>query len=187
MTETPRDDRFSDPSIESVNKLFASLSRERFEHVSRDSDIEKGWWVQYVIAEMVSLREEILEIKRREIVSERYVSGGIATLFLAYSKNIITSPELLILPIFFSVFGFVRFREYQRNIFEIDSYLREIEETARTDRGWVSTFFSHRSMARYFESRLWFWLVLLVFSISLFISAKFFGYMGTDLTIFVRT
>ena len=71
---------------------------------------------------------EILDIKKREINSERVMLGSAAVFYAAYFKEIIDgSFWLLLVPIVIGIFGFLRLREYQRNILEIDSYLRENE------------------------------------------------------------
>lgn len=115
---------------------------------------------EHAVEEIKLLRAEILDIKGREIVSERFFSGGAIAIYLAYGKKIITESFFLLIPVIFSVFGLLRFREYQRNMLEIDCYLREIECALRDDRGWVHAFFYNRSMNRYLQSREWFWYLV---------------------------
>lgn len=121
--------------------------------------------LQHALVECDSLRQEIADIKQRETSSERFVSGGLAAVATFIFLGDIQGAQALFLSLVilvFTLFGFWRFREYQRNNFEIDCYLREIESAIRAGGGWVSFFFFDRSPTKYFASRTYFWALLLI-------------------------
>lgn len=128
----------------------------------------------HALLELETLRLEIADIKQRETSSERFVSGAVAaSAVLIFSNQLIGNPSeeffLATIMLLFCFFGFWRFREYQRNNFEIDCYLRELEHCFRKDGGWVNFFFERRSPTKYFASRTWFWMLLIITTYGLWI------------------
>ena len=110
----------------------------------------------FIISEFSALRNEIISIKQREIESEKFLGPTFAAIYVAYYTG--NAPYLLLaVPLVFAFFGLARLREYQRNIMEIDSYLREREYEFLPEGGYVNYFFSNRIMEKYFETREWFW------------------------------
>jgi hypothetical protein len=124
----------------------------------------------FLIQEFSSLRSEIMNIKDREIESEKFFGPTFIAIHLAYFTG--NAPLVVLLfPIVFIVFALYRLREYQRNILEIDSYLREREYEFFEEGAYVNYFFLKRRMESYFGSREVFWFVslLIAFSIPAFL------------------
>jgi hypothetical protein len=127
---------------------------------------------EHALRELETLRSEIADIKQRETSSERFISGAVAAVAFSYLGGIFGPREIFVVSavsLGFSIFGYWRFREYQRNNFEIDCYLRELEYAFERGGGWVDFFFSGRSTVNYFQSRGGFWLLLILVSYGTFI------------------
>lgn len=120
----------------------------------------------YIISEMSALRQEIIDIKNREITSERLSSSSAIVFATIYFSGTVSNKIILAIPILFMLFGYLRAKEYERNIFEIDCYLREQEFWFSQTGGWVNYFFRFRRMEDYFHTRLWIWWTM------------FFSYLG---------
>jgi hypothetical protein len=117
----------------------------------------------YFITEMAALRVEILDIKKREMQTEALALALLGAvfyvIFVLRSLEAIPGAEIAagVIPIITTGLGYMRFKEDQRNIFEIDCYLMEIERLFHSEGGWVSYFFINRDMKRYFYSRALIW------------------------------
>lgn len=128
--------------------------------------------VNYLIAEMQQLRAEIVNIKERELRSESFIVGAVSVLYAAYFKELVGgSVFILIVPILAGAFGFIRLREYQRNILNIDSYIRENEFLFSSRGGWVHYFFAERNMEKYFQTQVYFWILYGVIATIIFVAA----------------
>ena len=130
--------------------------------------------IQHALAEMSSLRSEIVDLKSQITNSERVMAAWMVGCVLAYHQEVIENIGILFVPLFLSVFGLLRYREYQRNIFDLDCYLRELELCIRPDAGWVSYFFKTRRMDRFFATREWFWFLSILGSIGVLVSSYWF-------------
>jgi hypothetical protein len=144
----------------------------------------------FVISEFSSLRNEIISIKHREIESEKFLGPTFAAIYVAYYTG--NAPYLLlIVPLIFAFFGLARLREYQRNIMEIDSYLREREYEFLSEGGYVNYFFSNRVMEKYFETREWFWYTCFAIGIAAlampWVPAEYLNLVGLDRTPIAET
>lgn len=154
-------------ATEEFFRAQADESLKFFSENDRKSFSEKA--ADYYLAEMSCLRGEIVDIKNRELNSERLAASAaflIAGLYISgqlSGSNLVAQVFIFFAPFFFIVFGYIRAKEYQRNIFEIDCYLREIEFWFTQAGGWVNYFFRFRAMERYFHTRLWVWLGIGVF------------------------
>ncbi len=173
----------ADARNEIVQDLFkrAGTNRKHAMSLSNHS-------TNYAIAEMEGLRLEVADIKRREIGNERYVSGVFAAVSIAFFESFFLELTTFILTIFsfgFAFFGFWRFREYQRNNFEVDCYLRELEFSLRNEGGWATFFFKIRSPISHFHSRPAFWKILLILSGTLCFLALL-DLLGKDLSWIVK-
>lgn len=149
------------PSIaytQALNELFEFLGNRRLSSWKelKNKQREKAAY-NHALTEVAGLRSEIIDLKSLITTSERVMAAWMVGAVLLFSKDIIPSELILLLPLLFSFFGFIRFREFQRNAFTLDCYLREIEVALRPDGGWVSYFFKTRRMELFFETRQLFW------------------------------
>ena len=150
--------------FEATEDFFRAQARDslKFFPESERKFMEKS--ADYYLTEMACLRGEIVDIKNRELNSERLAASAaflVAGLFISgqlSGSNAAAHFFIFLAPFFFIVFGYLRAKEYQRNIFEIDCYLREIEFWFTQAGGWVNYFFRFRAMERYFHTRLWVWI-----------------------------
>lgn len=127
----------------------------------------------YLISEVSSLRAEIIDIKNREVSSEKHISLFAVSCLTLYFTTPLNSLLVYLFPIPAFFFGFLIFREYQRNIFDIDTYIRQVEFEFIEDGGWVNYFFQERRMDKYFESRVWFWYA----SMAMYVIAGILGHL----------
>ena len=158
----------ADKHAEDVRKLFDETGSQREKGFQGSLGAEAAR--SHALVEIETLRLEIINIKDREVAHERFVGGAIAALSLVVFESTFSQQATTLIASFsvvVTLFGLVRFRENQRNIFEIDCYLRELEHVFRGDYGWVTFFFRKRRMPNYFASRFWFWVFLVVVSFSL--------------------
>lgn len=150
------------PSFEyrsDLQKLFQFLASKRIEKWDDlpPKSQQKRVAYEHAMIELSSLRAEIIDLKSQITNSERLMAAWIVGALILYAKDLVPSVWVLCLPILFSMFGFIRFREFQRNVFDLDCYLRELELAIRPDAGWVSYFFRTRRMEQFFETRQYFW------------------------------
>lgn len=143
---------------------------------------------QYFISEMSALRTEILDIKKREAQTEALAITLIAAAYFAVFSETINLPRFVeivtgFIPILTTAIGYMRFKEDQRNIFEIDCYLMEIERLFHKEGGWVNYFFLNRDMDRYFFSRTLIWS--LVGLVVLFGTVLIAWLLAVDLVAFI--
>ena len=166
--------RSSDYATE-ISEHFAGLDTA-YESESGKNPAFKDSQDKFLIAEFGALRSEILSIKTREIDSEKFYVTAIAVLYVSYFQGLVPWFVLLI-PILFIFFGLLRLREYQRNIMEIDAYLREREMAFFPNGAWVNYFFARRKMEKYFETREWFWIICFLLWLGAIIVAGIHGPM----------
>jgi len=182
------DNHFNDRSKQSLN----STTNMSGINIKKNTFSKK--LVEFHLAEITILRQEILNIKDREVIMERFSSGATLTIFFLYLEGVLASAAALLIPVAFFTFGLIRAKEYARNIFEIDCYLREVELWFSNNGGWVNYFFRRRRMTHYFLSRLWYWKLALLASSTIFVLAwnpwnflSLFGYfINEDAAYFVE-
>ena len=150
-----------------ADQMFQHIADFRRKHWSLRQSVAGRSAEQHALTEVDSLRSEIVDLKSQITSSERITAVWMVGTVFAYSKDIVSLYPILFAPIFLSVFGFIRFKEYQRNAFDLDCYLREVELVVRPDAGWVSFFFRTRVMGRFFATRNWFWVIAMVVSLTI--------------------
>jgi len=149
---------------DAVETMFDYLAQRRRFMWDQLSDFDRATAKDHALQELDSLRSEIVDLKSQITSSERITTGWMIGAVFAYSKDIIALFPVLFIPVLLAVFGFVRFREFQRNVFDLDCYLREIELVVRPDAGWVTYFFRTRLMERFFDTRQYFWAFAIAIS-----------------------
>lgn len=164
---------------QAVTEMFQFLAEQRrLSWINLDDDALASAR-QHALTELDSLRSEIVDLKTQITSSERVTGVWMVGSVFAYSKDIVALYPILFFPLILSLFGFIRFKEFQRNVFDLDCYLRELELTIRPDSGWVTYFFQTRSMERFFDTRQYFWIFALVLS-ALIPIAGFYGVLGPN-------